>query len=412
VAIVKPFRALRPVPERAAEVASVPYDVVSTTEARALAADNPLSFLHVSRPEIDLPDGVDPYSDQVYDLAAQNFERLMSLAPLIIEDEASFYLYRLRMLANDGQEAHEQTGLVACCSIYEYDEGVIRRHELTRRDKEDDRTRHMLTIHAQTGPVFLTYHFDQTAGSLMQDAARETPLFLFTAPDGVEHTIWKMNQAANQELIDAFGSIPALYIADGHHRAKSASRAHEALRDTNDAGESAFFQCVIFPSNQVRILAYNRVVKDLNGRTPEEFLRELAREFEVTEPAPAVPIEAGRFSVYLRDRWLGLRLRSDVTKRLKLTDRLDISQLQEHILGPLLGIKDQRTDPRIDFVGGGRGSRILEEMVADGRAAAAFSLYPTNVDDLIVISDAGEIMPPKSTWFEPKLRDGLLSHLI
>ncbi len=269
MAIVKPFRALRPVPERAAEVASVPYDVVSTAEARALAAGNPLSFLHVSRPEIDLPDGVDPYSDQVYELAAQNFERLMSLAPLVIEDEASFYLYRLRAPGNDGQDAHEQTGLVACCSIDEYDRGIIRRHELTRRDKEDDRTRHMLTIHAQTGPVFLTYPStnaaQQTAGSLIRDAAGETPLFLFAAQDGVEHTIWKVNQSANQQLIDAFGSIPALYIADGHHRAKSASRAHETLRDKNDAGESAFFQCVLFPSNQVRILAYNRVVKDLNA---------------------------------------------------------------------------------------------------------------------------------------------------
>jgi uncharacterized protein (DUF1015 family) len=412
VAIVKPFRALRPVPERAAEVASVPYDVVSTAEARELAASNPLSFLHVSRPEIDLPDGVDPYSDQVYEQAAKNFERLMSLAPMIIEDDPSFYLYRLRVTSTNGQEPHEQTGLVACCSVDEYDRGVIRRHELTRRDKEDDRTRHMLTIHAQTGPVFLTYRPDQSSGALMQEAAQQDPLFLFTAPDGVEHTIWRVSESLNSPFIDAFGAIPVLYIADGHHRAKSASRAHEALKAANEPGQSGFFQCVIFPANQVRILAYNRVVKDLNGRTPEEFLRELAREFEVTEPAPAVPVEACRFSVYLRDRWLGLRLRSDVTKRLKLTDRLDVSQLQDHILGPLLGVKDPRTDHRIDFVGGGRGTKELEEIVTDGRAAAAFSLYPTNIDDLMVISDAGEIMPPKSTWFEPKLRDGLLSHLI
>jgi uncharacterized protein (DUF1015 family) len=408
--IVKPFRALRPLPEQAGAVAAVPYDVVNTEEARALAAGNPLSFLHVSRPEIDLPEGTDIHSDQVYQRAAENFDRLISEAPLTIEDEPSFYFYRLR-LGN-----HSQTGLVACCSIDEYDRDVIRKHERTRKDKEDDRTRHMLTINAQTGPVFLTYQSNARIGAIAAVVSARKPLLDVVAPDGVTHTIWRIPTESNETIASAFAEIPAFYIADGHHRAKSASRARETLQAQNNEHtgneEYNFFQCVIFPSEQVQILSYNRVVKDLNGATPEKFLKKVSGEFEVEPDAPPQPTERGRISVYLDGRWYGLRLRREVTRPISAIENLDVSILQDKILAPILDIADIRTDKRIDFVGGGRGTDELERIVDSGRAEVAFSLFPVTVDELIGISDAGEIMPPKSTWFEPKLRDGLLSHLI
>jgi uncharacterized protein (DUF1015 family) len=410
MATVKPFRALRPLPERAAEVASVPYDVVNTEEARALAAGNPLSFLHVSRPEIDLPEGTDIYSDSVYQKAIENFDRLMNTAPLLIEDEPSFYLYRLRL------GAHEQTGLVACCSVDEYDADIIRKHERTRADKENDRTRHILTLRAQTGPVFLTYRPETIINELASRLTSSPPLFDFTAADRVAHTIWRVPVDVNPSFIEAFQSVPLLYIADGHHRAKSASRARETLRAQNQqhtgAEEYNFFQCVLFPADQVRLLPYNRVVKDLRGRTPAEFLHEVKREFEVSEGGAPEPRERNHFSMYLDGRWYELRLKDEVTQRISLIDRLDVSLLQDKLLAPVLGIADPRTDKRIDFVGGIRGAAELERLVNEGHASAAFSLYPTTVDDLMAIADAGETMPPKSTWFEPKLRDGLLSHLI
>jgi len=410
LATVKPFRALRPLPEQAAAVAAVPYDVVNTEEARSLAGDNPLSFLRVSRPEIEMPEGADIYADEVYAKAASNFDRLISSAPLIIEDEPSFYFYRLRM------GGHEQTGLVACCSIDEYDHDTIRKHERTRKDKEDDRTRHMLSLGAQTGPVFMTYHPNATINELAIAMTNAAPLFDFVAPDGVAHTVWRAPAQMNQALIEAFDEVPFFYIADGHHRAKSASRARETLREQNPrrtgAEEYNFFQCVLFPADQARILPYNRVVKDLNHYSPEEFLTEIGREFEITEDAHPSPGVRGHFSMYLNGRWAGLKLRSDVTKRLRVIDRLDVSVLQDLLLAPVLGVQDLRTDKRIDFIGGSRGTGELERLVNSGRFAVAFSLHPTTVDDLMEISDAGEIMPPKSTWFEPKLRDGLLSHLI
>jgi uncharacterized protein (DUF1015 family) len=410
LAIVKPFRALRPLPEQAAAVASVPYDVVNTEEARALAGDNPLSFLRVSRPEIEMPDATDPYSDEVYRRAASNFDRLISSAPLIIEDDPSLYLYRLRL------GDREQTGLVACCSIDEYDDDIIRKHERTRRDKEDDRTRHMLTLRAQTGPVFLTYRPVDAIDGLISKITAAAPLFDLRATDGIEHTIWQVPVGVNEALIEAFKGVPQLYIADGHHRAKSASRARAALRSENPQHsgdeEYNFFQCVLFPANQVHILPYNRVIKDLNHHNPEEFLSEILREFELIQDAGPQPEKRGAFSMYLDGRWYRLEVKGDVTKRLKVADRLDVSVLQNQLLAPVLGIQDQRTDKRIDFIGGIRGTDELVRLVDQGSAAVAFSLYPVTVDDLMMISDAGEIMPPKSTWFEPKLRDGLLSHLI
>ncbi|MFN0111996.1 MAG: DUF1015 domain-containing protein [Blastocatellia bacterium] len=407
---VRPFRALRPQPAQAANVSAVPYDVVNTEEAAALAGDNPLSFLRVSRPEIEMPAGADMYSDAVYAKAAANFDRLIAAAPLVIEDEPSFYFYALRM----GERT--QVGLVACCSVDEYDNDIILKHEKTRPDKENDRTRHMLTIHAQTGPVFLTYRPNDETNALANELIRTPPLFDFVAADGVAHTIWHVPTERNQELIAAFGQVPNLYIADGHHRAKSASRARAELQNQNQNHtgneEYNFFQCVLFPSDQVRILAYNRAIKDLNGYSPDDFLKEVEREFEVRLDVDPVPRKHNRFAMYLGGHWYGLKLRNDVTKRMKVTDRLDVSVLQDLLLAPVLGVQDPRTDKRIDFIGGIRGTRELERLVNEGKAAVAFSMYPTSLDELMEISDAGEIMPPKSTWFEPKLRDGLLSHLI
>ena len=410
MAIIKPFRALRPLPDRASEVAAVPYDVVNTEEARALAGDNPLSFLRVSRSEIELPEGVNVYADEVYSKAAANFDRLIEQAPLIIEDEPRFYLYRLVMAGR------AQTGLVALCSIDEYVEDTIRKHERTRKDKEDDRTRHMLAISAQTGPVLLAHRPSAAIKELERKIATAEPLFNFIAPDEIAHTIWLAPVEMNRELIEAFGQIATLYIADGHHRAKSASRARETLRSQNIAHtgdeEYNFFQCVIFPSDELRILPYNRVVEDLNHYSPEDFLKEVESEFEVRPDADPRPTKRNHFSMYLNGRWYGLKLKGEVTRRIKVADRLDVSVLQNELLTPILGIQDVRTDKRIDFIGGVRGTLELERLVDSGRFAVAFSLYPTTPDELIEISDAGEIMPPKSTWFEPKLRDGLLSHLI
>jgi uncharacterized protein (DUF1015 family) len=410
LAIIKPFHAQRPHPAQAAEVSAVPYDVVNTAEARALAAGNPLSFLHVSRPEIDLPDGTDIYSDEVYAKAKTNFDQLIAAAPLLIESLPSFYLYRLQM----GE--HEQTGLVACCAVDEYDADIIRKHERTRRDKEDDRTRHILTIRAQTGPVFLTYRADKRVNTLLESVTLDDPLFDFVAADNITHTIWRVPNELNAQIAEAFTAVPLLYIADGHHRAKSASRARESLQaqNQNHTGEEEynFFQCVIFPDDQLRILPYNRAVKDLNGQSPEEFLTALQFSFYVTEDAAPAPTEHGHFSMYLGGKWYGLKLKPEATQPLSLLDRLDVSILQDRLLAPVLGIADVRTDKRIDFIGGIRGTAELERLVNDGHAAVAFSMFATTLDELMTVSDANEIMPPKSTWFEPKLRDGLLSHLI
>ncbi len=407
---IRPFRALRPLPGRVAEIAAVPYDVVNTEEARALAAGNRFSFLHVSRPEIDLPEGTDIYSDQVYAKAAENFDWLIEQAPLLVEDEPSFYLYCLRM------GNHQQTGLVACCSVDEYDNDTIRKHERTRRDKEDDRTRHILTLRAQTGPVFLIYRAQQQIDKLVSELCQSAPLFDFTAPDSITHTVWRVPPEANQKFIEAFAQLPALYIADGHHRAKSASRARQVLRaqdaQPSEEKEYNFFQCVIFPDNQVQILPYNRIVTELNQLSPEEFMHSLERDFEISQDASPAPSQREHFSIYLGGRWYGLRLKDEVTKKIGVVDRLDVTILQEKLLAPILGIQDVRTDKRIDFVGGIRGTKELERLVNEGRATVAFSLFPTTVEDLLAVADAGEVMPPKSTWFEPKLRDGILSHLI
>lgn len=408
MSVIRPFRALRPPPERVAAVASPPYDVVNTTEARKLAAGNPFSFLHVSRPEIDLPDGTDIYSDAVYGKASENFSRLTRECPLELEAEPSLYLYRLVM----GE--HEQIGVAACCSVDEYDENRILKHEKTRRDKEDDRTRHILGLRAQTGPVFLTYRPQRAIDDMVLEMTITEAIYDFTADDGIRHTIWRVPDPVR--FVEAFRAIPALYIADGHHRAASASRARAEMRERSFSNtgdeESNFFLAVIFPADQLQILPYNRVVRDLNNRRPEEFLAALRDRFEVTENSSPAPRERGHWSMYLGGHWYGLRLKGGAAQPADPVSRLDVSLLEDNLLAPILGIKDVRTDKRIDFVGGLRGTVELERLVNDGGVAVAFSLYPTTIDDLLEVSDSGGIMPPKSTWFEPKLRDGILTHCI
>ncbi len=408
MAVIHPFSALRPPAEKAKQVSSVPYDVVNSEEAAALAKGNPLSFLHVSRPEIDLPPGTDLYSDAVYRKALENYQKLIAECPLQTEDVPSLYLYRLIM----GE--HEQIGVVACCSVDEYDQDLIRKHERTRRDKEDDRTRHMMVLQAQTGPVFLTYNARADIDNMALETIITKPLYDFTADDGIQHTIWHVPDAVR--FVQAFRQVPFLYIADGHHRAASASRARAELKAQSFAHtgdeEYNFFLTVIFPDDQLQILPYNRVVKDLNGKTPADFLVEVKRVFEATENGKPQPDQPKNWSMYLDGRWYGLRLRSDAATAQGLVNSLDVSVLQDRLLDPILGIKDVRTDKRIDFVGGLRGTKELERLVKEGKAAVAFSLHATTVADLLRVSDAGEIMPPKSTWFEPKLRDGLLIHRI
>jgi uncharacterized protein (DUF1015 family) len=407
VAIVRPFRAIRPTPDNAGRVASVPYDVVDTEEARALAAGNPLSFLHVSRAEIDFPPGADPHTDKVYHRAAERYRQLKLDAPLVQEDAPSLYLYRL------GADGHSQTGIAACYSLDDYDRDVIKKHERTRRDKEDDRTRHMVELSAQTGPVFLIFRPLPVVDAVTKRATAGEPLFDFTAIDGVEHTIWRLADADANALVRAFAEVGALYIADGHHRAASAARARQHQAGSSEAN---FFLAVAFPSNQVRILPYNRVVRDLNGHIPEGFLGELARRGFVVKEGPATPEQKGEVSMYVGGAWYFLDLEGAPPAERQAGGPprviLDCSVLQERVLGPVLAIGDIRTDPRIDFVGGARGTNALEQLVDSGKAAVAFSMYPVSVDELMAVSDAGSIMPPKSTWFEPKLRDGLLIHEI
>jgi uncharacterized protein (DUF1015 family) len=410
MATLYPFRALRPRANDAARIAAVPYDVVSTDEARALADGNPVSFLRVSRAELELSAGSDPYAPEVYERAAKNFETLRTTA-LIVEDEPSVYFYQLRM------GSHVQTGLAACFSIDEYDRDIIKKHERTRRDKEDDRTRHMLALGAQTGPVFLTYRSAEDVDRVAARVTKGPPLIDFTAVDRVQHTIWRVGGADRDALVAAFARIPAIYIADGHHRAASAARARNEMcqrghpaTSLGDGADKSTMLAVAFPHNQVQILSYNRTVKDLGGVTPEQYMKAVRERFEV-ESGPAMPARRGHIAMYFLRSWQTLRPRTAPDESDAIAS-LDVSVLQEQLLAPVLKIADIRTDKRIDFVGGARGTKELEGLVDSGKAAVAFSLYPVSVGDLMAVSDAGAIMPPKSTWFEPKLRDGLLIHLI
>jgi uncharacterized protein (DUF1015 family) len=409
MATLYPFRALRPTPADAARIAAVPYDVVNAEEARALAEGNPQSFLRVSRAELEFPPQTDPYGDAVYARAADNFSRLKKT--LVLEDEPSLYFYRLRM------GSHEQLGLAACFSLAEYDANVIKKHERTRRDKEDDRTRHMLALHAQTGPVFLVHKASADVDAIAARIVATPALVDFAAVDGVQHTLWRVAGSDRDALVAAFAQMSSLYIADGHHRAASAARARTEMRDGGLPGEAlgdgADFNTVLavaFPHDQVQILPYNRIVKDLAAASPEQFLDAVSAAFTIT-PGPATPGRQGDIAMYFQQQWRTLRPRLAVDPSDPI-GALDVSVLQDRLLTPILGIGDIRTDKRVDFVGGARGTSELEALVNRGTAAVAFSLFPVSVSDLIAVSDAGAIMPPKSTWFEPKLRDGLLIHVI
>ncbi len=400
MAILHPFRAVRPAPEAAREVASVPYDVISVAEARALAAGNPRSFLHVIRPEIDLPEGTDEHDDLVYQRGAENLRSFVS-AEYTTHDSPSLYVYRQVM----GDRA--QTGIFGCVSVSDYDDDVILKHEKTRPDKEDDRTRHIVEQRAHAEPVMLTFRDDERVRGLVNDTTAGDPLYDFEAVDGVRHTVWRVESPG--ELASAFASIDHLYVADGHHRCKAASRASEALAGSDASDEVRFFPAVLFPMSELNILAYNRVVYELPG-TPEDFVRRLKESgFHVSDNASPTPAVRGHISVYAAGSWHGVVLPE--TARSGVDSTLDVARLGEHILEPMLGISDPRTDARIGFVGGIRGVAALKDAVDSGNAQIAISMYPTSIDDLVAVSDAGLLMPPKSTWFEPKLRSGLLVHI-
>jgi uncharacterized protein (DUF1015 family) len=408
---VRPFAALRPGPEVAAEVASVPYDVVDTDEARRLAAGHPLSFLHVVRSEIDLPSDTDPHADVVYERARDNFRELTREA-LVRETEPAIYLYRLEAMLLG--RAVRQTGVVACCHVGDYEQNLIKRHEKTRRDKEDDRTRHVLTVEANTGPVFMMYADRTSITELVAADTAKAPLYDFVAVDGVRHIVWKSDQP--RAYVEAFALVPAAYVADGHHRAASAARAAAELRARDPAptadGEYDWFLCALFPASELTVLPYHRVVRDLNGHDVSGLLAEL-RTFARVEPcSDPAPTRAASFGMYLAGGWYQISLPEVAVDERDPVASLDYTLLYEHVLSPVLGVADIRADPRIDFVGGIRGTDELEKWVDSGRAAVAFCMRATSTEHVIRVADAGQIMPPKSTWFEPKLRSGLLIHTL
>ena len=401
-----PFRALRPPPELAARVAAVPYDVVSREEAAALAEENPHSFLHVGRSDIDLPPDTDPYDPRIYAAARTALDRFVARGTLVRDREPNLFLYRQEM---DGRS---QTGIVGCVHVDDYEHDVIRKHEKTRKDKEDDRTRHVLTLNAHAEPVFLTYRPVAELDELARTAAGALPLYDFTAPDGVRHTVWRVVDP--DAWVRAFCTVPVAYVADGHHRSASAWHAGRERRAANPQHrgdeEYNWFLAVLFPSNQLRILPYNRLVKDLNGLTPAAFaeqLRSLGRLERTAEPSPSAPAS---FGLYFDGAWQRLTLDERFIDRADPIGSLDVSLLQDRVLGPILGISDPRTDKRIDFAGGIRGPGELERRVRSGEMALGVAMYPTTLEQLIAVSDAGAIMLPKSTWFEPKLRSGLFVH--
>ncbi len=406
MATLHPFRAVRPLPQHVEEIASVPYDVVDSEEARELAEGEPRSFLHVARPEIDLPPGTDVHDDAVYEQGAVNLRQFLEADYTLREDVPTVYVYRLVM---DGRE---QIGIFGGVSVAEYDDGTIVKHEKTRPAKEDDRTRHILSQQAHAEPVMLTYRDEEAIHTLVAEIQERAPLYDFEADDGVRHTVWKAPDP--EALVEAFRNVAHLYIADGHHRCKAASRAAATLRQeeggTADPKVPGYemFTAVLFPMSHMHIMAYNRVVFDLHA-SPADFLDQLTQDFDLERDVPdPVPDEKGVVCLYLNGAWHRLVL--PPTEGDRVVNQLDVSRLSEHLLEPYLDITDQRRDPNIDFVGGIRGTEALEERVDEGEAALAISMYPTHIEELVAVSDEGSMMPPKSTWFEPKLRSGLLVH--
>jgi uncharacterized protein (DUF1015 family) len=403
--LIQPFRALRPAPGRAAEVLAPPYDVLSSAEARQRAKHKPFSFLHISKPEIDLDPSIDPYDATVYAKAAENLKAMIAAGVLTRDAKPAYYVYRLTW------RGRIQTGLAAAASIADYDTNRIRKHELTTPVKEDDRVRQIEAVNAQTGPVMMGYPAAPEIDAMLAKASAGTPEVDVVADDGVRHQMWPIaDDATVERLTRAFDALPAIYIADGHHRSAAASRVAKARG--NGAGSHRYFLSVIFPHHQMTILDYNRVIRDLNGRTPERLLVELRQRFAV-EPSdkPVRSASSGEFGMYLAGRWYRLRIQSELVPADPI-GRLPVTILARNVFEPLFGIADQRTDKRIDFVGGARGLEGLEARVDSGEMAVAFALYPTQMSDLMAVADAGLIMPPKSTWFEPKLADGMVNHVL
>ena len=408
--LIKPFTGLRPAEGRADDVVAPPYDVMNAAEAREMVEGRPWSFLHISRPEVDLPVDTDPYSEEVYAKAAENLQNMINEGVLVRDPSDSYYVYRLTM------GSHVQTGLVAAASVEAYDADRIKKHEFTRPVKEDDRVRQVEALNAQTGPVFLVYKANQIVDDLLKSVSSKPADVDVTAKDGVRHEIWVMSDAGQvATLTQAFDAMKAIYVADGHHRSAAGSRVGNSQKaaNPNHTGKESYnyFLSVIFPHDQMQILDYNRVVKDLNGLSKEDFLARVAERFDVqTADAQVKPSQEAEFGMYLDKQWYKLTLKADLPS--DPVARLDVSLLADNLIEPLLGISDPRRDTRIDFVGGIRGLGELEKRVDSGDWVVAFALYPTTMEALMAVADAGEVMPPKSTWFEPKLADGLVSHVL
>jgi uncharacterized protein (DUF1015 family) len=412
MSLIQPFPALRPADNRAAEVIAPPYDVLSTAEARVRVQGRPYSFLHISKPEIDLPEGTDPYAPEVYAKAAENLKAMITAGVLKQDDAANYYVYRIQM------GDHVQTGIVAAASVADYDTNRIRKHEFTRPDKEDDRVRQIDATNAQTGPVLLAYPNTPEVESILAKTAQGLPNADAVADDGVRHTLWVMRDPGDiARITTLFDGMKALYIADGHHRSAAASRICAARKaaNPNHTGKEGYhtFLSVIFPAREMRILDYNRVIRDLNGMSSGTLLETIGRAFDVESATQAVkPTQPGQVGLYLGGCWYQLRIKSHLIPDQDPVARLDVSLLQNNLIAPVLGITDPRRDKRIDFVGGIRGIKELEKRVNSGEMALALSLYPTRMEDLMAVADANKVMPPKSTWFEPKLADGMASHLL
>jgi uncharacterized protein (DUF1015 family) len=404
--LIRPFPGLRPVPEHAADVVAPPYDVLNTAEARERASGRPWSFLHISKAEIDLPEGTDPYDAAVYAKSAENLQKMLDQGILVRDDKACYYVYRLIM------NGHAQTGLVATASVVDYDSNRIRKHEYTRPAKEDDRVRQIEALNAQTGPVLLAYKSQPDIDAILEAVTRTGPVVDVTADDGVQHTFWVVQDDDTiGRLTEGFDAMPAIYIADGHHRSASASRVAKTMQGDGNQN-SDYFLSVIYPHNQMKILDYNRVVTDLNGLSKDELISEIEASFMVTQESAAVsPAGPGEFGMYVDGQWYRLKISPALIPDDPVAS-LDVSLLADHLIEPVLGISDPRTDARIDFVGGIRGLGELEKRVDSGEMAVAFSLFPTSMEALMAVADANEVMPPKSTWFEPKLADGLVSHVL
>lgn len=412
MAFIKPFKAVRPKKELAEQVAALPYDVMNTEEAVEMAAGNKVSFLHISRPEIDLPQGTDVHSEEVYVKGRENLENFLAQGVLVQDESEQYYVYRQKM------GGITQTGLVVCAGVDDYQTGTIKKHELTRADKEEDRVRHIDVLNANDEPVFYTYRNNPEITRTIEDVTKGEPVYDFTTDDGVSHALWTIaDRALIDSLTRSFAAIPTLYVADGHHRSAAASRVRDLRKNANakhtGSEEYNYFLTVIFPDNEMTIMPYNRVVKDLNGRTLAEYMARVAERFEVTPVSgPVNPGERHLFGMFLAGKWYELVPREGSFVETDPVASMDVSILQDNLLNPVLGVRNPRTDQRIHFVGGIRGVEELERVVNSGEYEVAFSLFPTSIEELMSLADVDKIMPPKSTWFEPKLRSGLFIHML